>query len=141
MMLYSSKKSFVRRHYMINDQQLLIQCRDNLFRFQNHPDPSIYIVFNQVKYLYIPTDFEGIEISVKESASKDYECTVFSLKCMETDLTYIVTAGYMNIFENAFLPDRFPFDSNEKYCGWTKRDGFRHVISYPDDCPSVLFAD
>jgi hypothetical protein len=141
MTIYSSKKSFVRRHYLINDQQLLIQCRDNLFEFQNHSDPSIFIVFNQVTYLYVPTDFDGIEISVNESASKDCECTTFSLKCLETDLTYIVTAGYMNIFEMAYLPRKYPFEPNEKFCGWTKRDNFRHVMSYPSDCPSVLFVD
>jgi hypothetical protein len=139
--LYSSKKSFVRRHYLINDQQLLIQCRDNLSKFQNHSDPSIFIVFNQVTYLYVPTDFDGIEIAVNESASKDCECITFSLKCMETNLTYIVTAGYMNIFEMAYLSNRFPMDANEKFCGWTKRDNFRHVISYPSNCPSVLFSD
>jgi hypothetical protein len=135
-LIYSTEKSFVRNCYFINDQQLLIRSRDGLGTqtMQN----SIFIVFNQVKYLHIPTDFDGIEISVKESTLND-GCTVFSLKCLKTNLSYIVTAGYMNIYENAYL-SKYPLDSDEK-CWWTKLDNFKHIISYPSDCPGVLFLD
>jgi hypothetical protein len=143
-LLYSSSKSFIRSYYLINDQQLLIQCRDALRRsFNYYKDiiSTIHIVFDKVKYLHVPTDFDGIEISVKEPALNDDECTVFSLKCLETGLTYIVTSGCLNIYENASPPKWFPINSNEKYCWWTKRDNFKHVMSYPSDCPSVLFSD